>query len=125
MDVNEKGLERGEKIITRNVEQDVQRGRATQEKVSGQWEPNVASFVCSPAHSPTLQAEANLSRLTTSTSLDSLSPVDMVVEAVFENMDLKKKIFKDLDGIVAKDCIICTNTSTLDIDEIGGVVENR
>jgi 3-hydroxyacyl-CoA dehydrogenase len=48
----------------------------------------------------------------------------MVVEAVFENMDLKKKIFKELDGIVGEHTILCTNTSTLDIDEIGAVVKD-
>ena len=71
VDVNEKGLERGRKIVGRNIEQDVKRGRASQAK-----------------------AEANIARLTPSTTLDSLAGVDMVVEAVFENLDLKKKIFK-------------------------------
>jgi len=101
VDVNAEGLARGEKIVQANLSQDVKRGRATQER-----------------------ADKNLSMMKTDTSLTGLSEVDMVVEAVFENMDLKKKIFKELDGIVAPHTILCTNTSTLDIDEIGGVVKD-
>jgi 3-hydroxyacyl-CoA dehydrogenase len=71
VDVNSSGLERGTKIVGRNIEQDVKRGRASQAK-----------------------AEANIARLTPSTDLEALAGVDMVVEAVFENLDLKKKIFK-------------------------------
>ena len=101
VDVNAEGLVRGEKIVKANLSQDVKRGRATQER-----------------------ADKNLSMMTPSTTLTSLSGVDLVVEAVFENMDLKKKIFKELDGIVGEHTILCTNTSTLDIDEIGGVVKD-
>ena len=70
------------------------------------------------------QAEKNLKNLKTNTSLTGLADVGFVVEAVFENMELKKKIFKELDSIVPPSTILCTNTSTLDIDEIGAVVSD-
>ena len=101
VDVNPEGLARGEKIIQGNLAQDVKRGRASQEK-----------------------ADQNLSMLKTNTALTGLADAGFVVEAVFENMDLKKKIFKELDGIVSPSTILCTNTSTLDIDEIGAVVKD-
>lgn len=41
-----------------------------------------------------------------------------IVEAVFENMGLKKRIFKQLDSVCKPSAILCTNTSTLDIDQI-------
>ena len=47
-----------------------------------------------------------------------LADADVVVEAVFENMDVKKDVFKKLDAIVKPDGILASNTSTLDIDEM-------
>lgn len=41
-----------------------------------------------------------------------------IVEAVFENMGLKKRIFKELDSVCKASAILCTNTSTLDVDQI-------
>ena len=43
-----------------------------------------------------------------------------IVEAVFESMSLKKKIFKELDSVCKASAILCTNTSTLDVDHIAG-----
>ncbi|XP_051787335.1 peroxisomal bifunctional enzyme isoform X3 [Erpetoichthys calabaricus] len=53
--------------------------------------------------------------------LAKLQEVDLVVEAVFENMSLKKQIFQQLSSLCSADAILCTNTSTLDIDEIASV----
>jgi 3-hydroxyacyl-CoA dehydrogenase len=50
-----------------------------------------------------------------------LADVDVVVEAVFESMDVKKQVFARLDGIVKPDAILASNTSTLDIDEMASV----
>ena len=47
--------------------------------------------------------------------------VDLVIEAVFENMALKKQIFRELDAVARPGCILATNTSTLSIDEIASV----
>lgn len=60
-----------------------------------------------------------LSLLTGSINLEDLGDVDIVIEAIFENMDVKKDIFGKLDKICKQGAILATNTSTLDIDEIG------
>lgn len=54
---------------------------------------------------------------------NELADADVVVEAVFENMDVKKDVFKKLDAIVKPDCILASNTSTLDIDEMASVTK--
>ncbi len=56
-----------------------------------------------------------------STSMDRLADVDLVIEAVFENMDVKKEIFTKLDAICKKGCVLATNTSYLDINEIAAM----
>lgn len=53
--------------------------------------------------------------------LEDLSDVDIVIEAVFENMDIKKDIFSRLDKICKKDAIMATNTSYLDVNEIAAM----
>ncbi len=60
------------------------------------------------------------SLITTGTDLEkALSDVDLVVEAVFEDMDVKKILFKKMDGICPKETILASNTSTLSITEMG------
>ena len=54
-------------------------------------------------------------------SYDDIKDVDIVIEAVFENMDVKKEVFKKLDSVCRPGAILATNTSTLDVDEIAGV----
>ncbi|MCX7560441.1 3-hydroxyacyl-CoA dehydrogenase NAD-binding domain-containing protein [Sulfitobacter sp. F26204] len=56
--------------------------------------------------------------LSVSTDYDSLSDVDLVVEAVFENMDVKKEVFGKLDAVCKPGCVLASNTSYLDVDEI-------
>jgi 3-hydroxyacyl-CoA dehydrogenase len=58
-----------------------------------------------------------LGLITPTTSYDGFGDVDIVVEAVFENMDLKKTTFAELAGVTRPDTILASNTSTLDIDE--------
>jgi len=53
-----------------------------------------------------------------SVNLGKTADADIVVEAVFERMDVKKEIFRKLDGIAPQGAILATNTSTLDVDEI-------
>jgi 3-hydroxyacyl-CoA dehydrogenase len=52
---------------------------------------------------------------------DGFEDVDIIIEAVFENMTLKKQIFGEIDKIARDGCILATNTSTLDIDEVASV----
>ncbi len=61
-------------------------------------------------------------RLTSSIDYSSLKDCDLVIEAVFENMPVKQQIFKKLDEICKADCVLATNTSYLDINEIASVV---
>src|SRR5262249_54573398 len=55
------------------------------------------------------------------TQLDDLGDVDLVIEAVFEDMQLKKDIFRKLSAMRCADAILASNTSTLDLDEIAAV----
>jgi 3-hydroxybutyryl-CoA dehydrogenase len=61
---------------------------------------------------------AALSRIKGSTNIGDLKDADFVVEAVFEIMDLKKQVFKQLDEITRKDVIISSNTSSMSITEL-------
>jgi 3-hydroxyacyl-CoA dehydrogenase len=63
-------------------------------------------------------ADERIARITTSLELAAAVDVDMVIEAVFEDMDLKKKVLSDLDAIVPRERLIATNTSTLSITEL-------
>ncbi|MFG6517555.1 3-hydroxyacyl-CoA dehydrogenase NAD-binding domain-containing protein [Sulfitobacter sp. 1A13496] len=56
--------------------------------------------------------------LTVSTEYDSLKDVDLVVEAVFEDMDVKKQVFGKLDAVCKPGCVLASNTSYLDVNEI-------
>src|SRR6185295_3679632 len=51
---------------------------------------------------------------------DGFGDADIIIEAVFENMSLKKQVFGEIDRIAKGDCVLASNTSTLDIDEIAG-----
>jgi 3-hydroxyacyl-CoA dehydrogenase len=66
------------------------------------------------------EMDARVGRISGTTSWDDLADVDLVIEAVFEEMGLKKEIFGRLDKICRQDAILATNTSTLDVNEIAG-----
>ena len=68
-----------------------------------------------------VQKEEKFARVSGSASYADLSDVDLVIEAVFEEMDLKKKIFAELDDICKPGAILASNTSTLDINEMGAM----
>ena len=98
IDINPENLERGLTTIEKNF-------RKTQSR-SGLTEAEV---------------DAALAAITGATSLDATAEVDMVIEAVFEKMDLKKKIFSELDEVAKPSAVLASNTSTLDINEIAAV----
>jgi 3-hydroxyacyl-CoA dehydrogenase len=98
VEANEKALERGVGVMRGNYENTAKKGRLTMEAV-----------------------ERNMSLLTPSMSLHDLADCDLVIEAVFENMQIKKDIFEKLDGIVKQGAILASNTSYLDVDEIAAV----
>jgi 3-hydroxyacyl-CoA dehydrogenase len=62
--------------------------------------------------------EERMGRISTTTDFSRLSPADIVVEAVFEEMAVKKSVFEKLDSIGKEGAILATNTSTLDVNEI-------
>ena len=62
--------------------------------------------------------QARLALISGATDIDALAPVDLAIEAVFEEMSLKKRIFAHLDRVLPEKAILATNTSGLDIDEI-------
>ncbi len=62
--------------------------------------------------------DARLARIAYATTLDAAANVDLVIEAVFEEMDVKQDVFRALDAIARAGTILATNTSTLDVDAI-------
>ncbi len=94
-DLKQEFLDRGLTGITKNLGRSVEKGRMTEdEKV------------------------AVLGRLQTTTALEDAKHVDIVIEAAVENMDIKKKIFAELDQHAPAHTILATNTSSLPITEI-------
>jgi 3-hydroxyacyl-CoA dehydrogenase len=95
LDNSEEGLARGEKTVRGLYSGGVERG-----KISG------------------ADMQAGLDRFTTSRVYDDIADVDIVIEAVFESMAVKKEVFSALDDALKPGAILATNTSTLSIDEI-------
>ena len=88
-------LDRGLAVVRRNYENSAKRGRFSME-----------------------EAEARIGRLTGALSLEALADCDLIIEAVYEDMGLKKQIFADLDRITKPGAILASNTSYLNVDEI-------
>jgi 3-hydroxyacyl-CoA dehydrogenase len=91
----QEALDRGVGVIRKNYENSAKRGRFTQEKV-----------------------EQMMGLLTPSLNLDDLKECDLIIEAIYENMDVKKELFGKLDKIVKPGAILASNTSYLNVDEI-------
>jgi 3-hydroxyacyl-CoA dehydrogenase len=64
------------------------------------------------------EMERRIGLITGATDLEAVGSADVVIEAVFEEMDLKKRVFSDLDRLAKPNALLATNTSTLDVDEI-------
>jgi 3-hydroxybutyryl-CoA dehydrogenase len=64
------------------------------------------------------QGDAALANLSGTTDLSDLAPADVVVEAVFEDLELKKRLFAELDDVVSRETLFHTNTSTLSVTAI-------
>ena len=88
-------LERGLGVIRKNYETTAKRGRLTMEDV-----------------------ETRMGLLTGALDMSALSDADLIIEAVFENMDIKKEVFGKLDAIAKPGAILASNTSYLNVDEI-------
>lgn len=68
-------------------------------------------------------AGAALARITTTTDLDAVADADVVVEAVFEKLEVKHEIFRTLDKVVREDTVLASNTSAIPITKIAAVTE--
>jgi 3-hydroxyacyl-CoA dehydrogenase len=104
-------LDAGYRVI--GVEQTDEAARKGQERIAAILERNVKSGRLDEAG----RAD-RLSRLTVEGSLDALADVDLVIEAVFDDLSVKTELFRHLDRIVRPDAILATNTSYLDPDRI-------
>ena len=94
-DADQAALDRGLATIQSNYANSVKRGRFMQQ-----------------------DADERLKRITPTLSYDDFAKADLVIEAVFEGMALKKEVFKELDRVCKPGAILASNTSTLNIDEI-------
>jgi 3-hydroxyacyl-CoA dehydrogenase len=94
-DTTQEALDRGMKRIRENFAATVSRGRLKQEEM-----------------------ERRLSLLRPTTDLGHIKDADIVVEAVFERMDVKQELFRKLDALMKPGAILATNTSTLDVNQI-------
>ncbi|MDX3615926.1 3-hydroxyacyl-CoA dehydrogenase NAD-binding domain-containing protein [Streptomyces europaeiscabiei] len=71
------------------------------------------------------KADALLARITPTADPADLAGCDAVIEAVFENTELKHRVFQEIEGVVAPDALLCSNTSTLPITELAEGVVRR
>ncbi|TCM41275.1 3-hydroxyacyl-CoA dehydrogenase NAD-binding domain-containing protein [Novosphingobium sp. ST904] len=95
VETNGEALERGTGVIRRNYEASAAKGRLTPEQV-----------------------ETAMDRLSPTLDFEALAQCDLVIEAVYENMDVKKEVFARLDKVARPGAILASNTSYLDVDEI-------
>ncbi len=100
VEVSEDNLRVGMEVIKKNYASTVSKGRMSQ-----------------------FDMDRTVSLITPSTDLEVVADADIVVEAVFEDMKLKKQIFGQLDEMAKEDAILATNTSTLDVNEIAAITK--
>ncbi len=93
--------ERGRATIDRYLTRGVEKGRLSQEERDGA-----------------------LARLTLTTELSDLADCDLVIEAVLEELDLKREVFAELDRVTRPDAVLATNTSALSVSEIAAATQH-
>jgi 3-hydroxyacyl-CoA dehydrogenase len=72
---------------------------------------------------PEAEAKARIERVEGAIGVDKAKGADLVIEAVFEDMDLKKKVFAELDRVMQPGAILASNTSNLDVNEMAAVTK--
>jgi 3-hydroxyacyl-CoA dehydrogenase len=100
VETKQEALDRGLGVIRKNYENTAKKGRMTQDDV-----------------------EKRMGMLKGTLALEDLGQSDLIIEAIFENMDVKKDVFGKLDKIAKPGAILATNTSALNIDEIATAVK--
>lgn len=98
VDMAQDALDRGVGVVRKNYEGTASKGRITQQQV-----------------------ESAMVLLTPTIDFDALAECDLVIEAVYENMDVKKEIFARLDKVAKRGAMLASNTSFLNVDEIASV----
>jgi 3-hydroxyacyl-CoA dehydrogenase len=98
VETSQEALDRGVGVIRKNYEASAKKGRFTQDKV-----------------------EAMMGLLTPTLELGDLKDCDLIIEAIYENMDVKKELFGKLDSIAKPGAILASNTSYLNINEMADV----
>ena len=98
LELNQAALDKGLAIVRKNYAATVAKGRLTQEAM-----------------------DKRMGLFTGVTSYDDIKEVDIVIEAVFEDMPVKKQVFEILDKVCKPGAILATNTSTLDVNEIAAI----
>ncbi len=96
----QEALDRGVGVIRKNYENSAKKGRFTSEQV-----------------------ENMMGLLTPTLDLGDLKDCDLIIEAIYENMDVKKELFGKLDSIVKQGAILASNTSYLNVDEIAAATK--
>lgn len=99
---SQENLDRGMGVIERNYANTVAKGRLSQDAM-----------------------DACMARITPSVSMEDLGDADMIIEAVFELMAVKKEVFAKLDAVAKPDAILTSNTSYLDVNEIAASIPGR
>ena len=100
LDNNKTGLERGAATIQKLFEGGVARRKISEEEMAD-----------------------GVGRLSTTTDYGDIGDADLVIEAVFENLAVKKEVFEKLDSVCKAGAILATNTSTLDVDAIASATD--
>ena len=95
-DVSEESLERGMKAIDRSLQRDVDKGRLQEE-----------------------EKRAVVGRIRTTTALEDLSGAGFVVEAIYENLEAKRAVFRELDEACGAEAVLASNTSSISITKLG------
>ncbi|HJS38396.1 MAG TPA: 3-hydroxyacyl-CoA dehydrogenase NAD-binding domain-containing protein [Burkholderiales bacterium] len=98
LDVSQEALDKGMKRIRDNYETTVKRGRLKPDEM-----------------------EKRFALIQPATDINALRPADIVIEAVFERLDVKQDMFRKLDAVMKPGAILATNTSTLDVNKIADV----
>ncbi len=99
-DIKDSYVERGIETIRKNLSRSVKKGRMTEK-----------------------ESEEIANRVKGTSELSELTEVDLVIEAINEDMELKKRVFKELDQICSENVILATNTSALSITEVATVTD--
>src|SRR5947207_7133939 len=100
VEVQQEALDRGLGIVRKNYEATASRGRLTTQDV-----------------------EKRMGLITGTTDWNAVKDADIVIEAVFEEMPIKKEVFAKLDGLAKPDAILASNTSTLGVNEIASATK--